>query len=432
MAPPEALDVTVQQRSLLTASTRLAAENRANTIAQYVEIHGPLDARALEAAAQHVIAQTDALRVRFVERDLVPRQEILPRLRWRLPVVDVSGASDPEAAAAEWADAEHRAPIRPGDSPLFSTALLRLGADHFRWYLRFLPMVMDAFSAGLLLHRVAEVYAAIRAGAEPGPNPFRPLKALHEELADYRASGQYAEDRAYWRRRLADAPAPVRLGSDRADAEATTGIGLQPPAPHRINAIAQAAGTAWPDLILAVVAAHVARERAAEVVTLTVPVSNRLTPLARSVPTYLANRYLLTVPVGPDTTFHHLLRRTAEDNRADVAHQRLPCEQVLADLGDRGTLYGGGDPSVNITPFHTELTLPGCTTAVHQHRRMGATGFDLFAAGAPDASGLRISLVMLAAPGDRHLVLAQEERLMRLLAWVVDHPNRPLREAGTP
>ncbi|MEU4250339.1 condensation domain-containing protein [Amycolatopsis sp. NPDC026612] len=431
-APPDLLDVTVPQRSLWDASRRLAAERQANTVGQYVEIRGPVDARALETAAQCVIAQTEALRARFVERDGVLKQQILPAVRWRLPVVDLSGSADPATAADEWAAAEHRVPVSPGDSPLFSTALLRLGPDHFRWYLRFLPMVMDAFSAGLLLQRVAEVYTAIRAGTEPGPSPFRSLRALHAELDEYRKSARYDDDREYWRRRLAGVPAPVRLGAAGPDARAVSGAGLEPPAAHHIQATAQAAGTAWPDLVLAMVAAQIALERDVPVVTLTVPVSNRLTALARSVPTYLANRYLLTVAVSPTMTFHELLRRTAEHNRADVTHQRLPCEQVLADLGDRGESFGRGDPSVNITPFHAELALPGCATTMHQHRRMGATGFDLFASGSPDASGLRISLVMRVAPGDRDLVPAQEERLLRLLNRVIDNPHRPLGEAVTP
>jgi hypothetical protein len=426
------LGLTVQQRALWAAGERLAAEHSVNTVAQHVDIHGPLDARAFETAAQHVIAETEALRARFVERDGVLEQEILPSVRWRLPVVDLSATADPAAAADEWAVAERRAPLWASDSPLFSTALLRLGPDHFRWYLRFLPMVMDAFSGALLLRRIAEVYPAVGAGARPGPSPFRPLRALHAELNAYRGSDRYTEDREYWRRRLVDVPAPVRMSPGGPGVRSMAGVGLAPPDAQRVRATAQAAGTAWPDLFLAVVAAHIAFERAVPVVTLTVPVSNRLTALARGVPTYLANWYLLTVPVSPDMTFCDLLRRTAEDNRANVRHQRLPYEQVLADLGQRGDLYRSGGPSVNITPFRSELSLPGCTTTVHQHLPiMGATGFDVFVSGDSDASRLRVALVMLLTDADRGVVLAQEERLMRLLRAVTDNPHRPLRDAVT-
>ncbi|WP_186762744.1 condensation domain-containing protein [Lentzea tibetensis] len=422
------LGVTRNQRDLWAAEWR-ATDRRMHTVAQHVEIRGPLELTAFEDAMRQVLAETEAVRARFRDDGGEVIQEILPSVRWRLAVIDLSGHSDPAAAFDEWAEADQRAPILASDFPLFSTALLRLGSDHHRWSLRFHHMAMDAFSAALLLRRVADVYAARSTGGDAGPSPFRPIAALHEEQREYEESDRFAADRAFWRERLTGLPGPVRITpSDVADSRVLAGVGLAPPPAGQICRTADAAGTAWPDVVLAVVAAHAAAESGASDVVMTVPVSNRTTAVSRSVPTNTANRIMLAVPVRPEASFHELLTAVTADNREAVRHQIFPHSVVMADLGERAAPHRSSGPWVNIMPFGADLALPGCTTSVHRVQTGPVGDLEVAVYGDPDAARMRVNVLMGLRPEHHALLLAAERRLMDRFAAVTADPHRPLAE----
>jgi hypothetical protein len=425
------LGVTRNQRDLWAAEWR-TTDRRMHTVAQHIEIRGSLDLTAFEDAAQHVVAETEALRARFREYNGEVVQEILPAVRWRLAVVELSGHADPATSADEWAAAEQRQPILASDFPLFSTALLRLGVDHYRWYLRFHHLAMDAFSAALLLHRVAAVYAARSLGGDPGPSPFQPISALHDELRRYEESERFAADRDFWRRQLAQLPPPVRMTPDNpAGSQVLVGAGLAPPAPTQIRDTAAKADTAWPDVVLAVVAARAAAECDARRIVLTVPVSNRTTALTRSVPTNMANRIMLAVTVEPQASFLELLKAVAADNRQAVRHQIFPHSVVMADLGGRAEPHRAAGPWVNIMPFGADLVLPGCTSAVHRTQTGPVHDMEVAVYGDPDASRMRVNVMMRLRPEGREQLFTRERHLMDLFAAVTADPHRPLSDLLT-
>lgn len=422
------LGLTRNQRDLWTAEWR-ATDRRLHTIAQHVEIRGPLELTAFEDTVRQVIAETETLRARFRDDGGEVIQEILPSVRWRLAVVDLAGYADPLAAFDDWVAADQREPILASDFPLFSTALLRLGADHYRWYLRFHQMAMDGFSAALLLRRVADLYTAHSTGGAAGPSPFRPIAALHEEQREYEESGRFQTDRAFWRERLAGLPGPVRIASDGgADTQVLVGVGLRPPPADRIRRTAAAAGTAWPDLVLALVAAHVAAETGARDVVMTVPVSNRTTVVSRSVPTNTANRIMLAIAVPPEASFHELLTAVAADNRNAVRHQTFPHSVTMADLGDRAAPHRSSGPWVNIMPFGADVALPGCTTSVRRIQTGPVGDFEVAVYGDSDAARMRVNVLMRVRPRDHALLLAAERRLMNRFAEVTADPERPMAE----
>ena len=68
-------------------------------LAEYLEIGGPVDATLFEVALRQVVAETEALHVRFVSNADMPGQIIGPAPDWSMSLVDVTGAPDPQAAA---------------------------------------------------------------------------------------------------------------------------------------------------------------------------------------------------------------------------------------------------------------------------------------------------------------------------------------------
>src|SRR5262245_38770524 len=92
-------------------------------------LEGPIDLARLAETINLVVRQHDALRLVMHYEDGIPAQRILPKLEVTLPVIDLSGAADPEQAALDYLDQEFQKTFRLEGSPLFSIQLVRVSAS---------------------------------------------------------------------------------------------------------------------------------------------------------------------------------------------------------------------------------------------------------------------------------------------------------------
>ena len=178
---------------------------------EYIEIKGSLDAVLFKEALKRVVRETEALRVRIVEREDGPWQVIGPTAECPVPMFDVSSERDARATAEVWMQSDLGRAIAPTRGPLFAYALFKASPDRFFWYARYHHIMMDGFGMALVARRVAEVYSQLSIGSSPNGS-FAPLRALLDEEAEYRASEQFARDRRYWSDVLSDRVGPVCLG----------------------------------------------------------------------------------------------------------------------------------------------------------------------------------------------------------------------------
>src|SRR5262249_26666355 len=110
------------------------SSNAAYNIAEYLDIHGPIDATLFESALRQVVNESDGLCVRIVNGADGPRQIIALPPDVPLSFIDVSRAANPRAAAEQWMAADFATPIDPIEGPLFGYALFKAAADRFFWY----------------------------------------------------------------------------------------------------------------------------------------------------------------------------------------------------------------------------------------------------------------------------------------------------------
>ena len=137
--------------------------SRAYNTAGYLEIRGPLDHTAFAAAAARLAEEAECMRTRFVTgADGLPTQvvEELPRLP--LAVLDLSGAADPDAAAAEWMRADLDRPL--DEFPLFRLGLLRVGPERALFYMCIHHLLCDGFSQTVFWRRLGELYTGAKSG----------------------------------------------------------------------------------------------------------------------------------------------------------------------------------------------------------------------------------------------------------------------------
>ena len=197
------------------------------------DLPGPVDAELLDAAVRQAVAETDALRVRFVGDPV--RQIVDDSIAGGLLVVDT-------VAPDEWIDAR-QSEVIPLDGELFQHVLLRISPDEHRFYLRYHHILLDAYGQVLHSRRIAEIYRALLTGQRPAACEFGSLAAVLSEQDTYRASARFQRDREYWTAELGELPEPVELGGPGA------GLGLSLPA--WTADVHDLAGPRWPLTVIA-------------------------------------------------------------------------------------------------------------------------------------------------------------------------------------
>ena len=178
--------------------------------AQTLTLRTALDLDRFAATLNRVVAENDALRLRFVESGGEVFQQVVSDVFVNLEFCDFSAERHPEAAANDWIEKILRKPLRATDFPLFQFALAKFATDRFIWLQKYHHLIIDGIGRQLVAARVAKVYDALSAGTEPPPAANGTYIAVAKAGEDqYLASDSFAADEVYWRTRLIDFPGPL-------------------------------------------------------------------------------------------------------------------------------------------------------------------------------------------------------------------------------
>jgi natural product biosynthesis luciferase-like monooxygenase protein len=206
------LPLSEGQRELWAHVQRGEGASLAYNEAVLLQLSGPLDLDAMEAAAAGLAARHEALRLGgfdgrharlrerievAVQRTDLPHRE--PSLRQR--------------AVDEWLEAQARQPFELTAGPLFRLALLSTSSRDHLLHLVAHHLVANGWSLGVLVEDLAALYSAAVEGREARLPPAEPWSAY----LDWRRSRseRQAADAAWWREYLA-APWPaLALPADR-------------------------------------------------------------------------------------------------------------------------------------------------------------------------------------------------------------------------
>lgn len=383
---------------------QLDRDSPAYNTAEYVEIHGPVEATVFEAALRHVVAETEALGVRFVVDDQDQPWQLPGRApAWAVHIADLSALPDPDGAALRWMAEDVAQQLDLGSDPMFGHALFQVGPARFFWYHRVHHILLDGFGLALVARRVAEVYTALVARRVPDGMDFGSLRAVVAEDAAYQGSPRQIRDREHWMARLAGQADPATLcgrsaPQSRSFLRSTDELDMSCVA--ALRAAARTASASWPDVVIAATAAYLHRMTGAAEVVLGLPVMARLGSVSLRVPCMVLNIVPLRLQVDPATSLADLTGQVARQIAADRAHHRYRYEHLREDLGltgGRGKLYG---PALNIMPFDYGLRFGQHRGVVHNisagpvedvafnvYDRADGTGFQLAVDGNPACYG---------------------------------------------
>ncbi|WP_158070511.1 MULTISPECIES: non-ribosomal peptide synthetase [Streptomyces] len=345
-----------------------------HSIADCLDIDGPVDPALLEEAHRRVTTEMEALRLRFVETADGPAQYVDESAQPPVHYIDVSSEADPRAAAEAWMRADMGKEVKLSEPPPFTTALFKLADDRFSLYRRVHHLLLDGGSLGTLHHRTAQVYTQLAAGRAVDDSPFRPFHMLVESETAYLASTRRERDRKYWLERLSDRPEPVRLTTRRGaggDDVLLRKVALDPARLAKLRAAAERFAVSWVELTTGITAAYTARMTNSPEVTVGMPVAARLTRVERDTPGMLTNPVPLRLATDARTTLTTFFRETRAEARAAFQRSRYPSEELSRELGLLGTDRRLWGPALNVMGFSHDLDFAGVParlrTLSHSH-----------------------------------------------------------------
>ncbi|MGC0420088.1 amino acid adenylation domain-containing protein [Embleya sp. AB8] len=319
-------------------------------IALALRLSGELDPAALEQALADVAVRQESLRTVFpLSEDGLPCQQVLDEARIRrhlaLAVTSV-GAAELEdrlaSAARRGIDLVTEPPVR---AELFALApdehVLSLVVHH---------IAGDGWSMGPLARDLTAAYTARCSGEAPIWTPL-PVQYADYTLWQRDLLGDPADPEslaarqlAYWREALAGLPEQLALPTDRprpAEAThhgATTDITLGADLHTALRDLARARGVSLHMVLQAGLAALLTRLGAGHDIPIGTPIAGRTDEALDDLVGFFVNTLVLRTDTSGDPSFAELLTRVRDINLAAYAHQDLPFERLVEELGPARSL----------------------------------------------------------------------------------------------
>jgi amino acid adenylation domain-containing protein len=347
-----------------------------------LDLAGPVDAAALERAIGEIVRRHEPLRTVFAATDDAPVQVVRPFAGFHLATLDLTASADekredddlaasldeergdaePTASADEKRDGddlsassdesdasdeaverliaeEARRPFDLAAGPVIRATLIRTSAGEHTLVIVLHHVATDAWSGGIFFRELAALYQAFTAGDDS------PLADLPVQYADFAAwqrgwlRGEALERQmAYWRRRLAGAPAVLELPTDRPRpavqelAGALLPFALPPDTADAARMLAKREGATLFMVLLAAFQAVLQRWSGEEDVVVGTPIANRTRPELERLIGFFDNTLALRTDLSGDPSFGALLRRVRETTLEAYAHQDVPFEKLVDEL----------------------------------------------------------------------------------------------------
>ncbi|HEX7241006.1 MAG TPA: amino acid adenylation domain-containing protein, partial [Longimicrobiaceae bacterium] len=326
---------------------QLEPESPAYNMPSALRLRGALDPRAMRAGLHELARRHEALRTTFAERDGAPVQVVHPAAPVPLALVDLRAlpAAEREAEAGRLGEAEALRPFDLARGPLLRALLVRLGEDDHVLCFTLHHAVGDGWSMDVLVREVSALYTAFSRG-EASPLPELPV-----QYADFTVwqrswlSGDVLEAQlAYWRDRLAGAPALLELPTERPRPPVHEGRGdlvdfdLPPETTRALASLARREGATTFMALLAAWSALLARWSGQDDVVVGSPIAGRTRAEVEGLIGFFANTLVLRTDLSGSPTFRDLLARVRETTLGAYQHQDLPFERLVEELAPQRSL----------------------------------------------------------------------------------------------
>ncbi len=311
-------------------------------ISSALEIEGPLQHSALQAALNALVDRHEVLRTTFAADHGLPHQVIARQVAFSLPLVDLSHL-DGAALVQARQDALTACLSQSFDlsrDPMIKATLIRLGAGHWLLVLLLHHIAGDGWSIGILTRELAQLYAQLSAG-QAHDLPSLPLHYADFALWQREVLTGPALDAQleFWRNQLRDAPPLLLLPTDRprpdrqsfagAHAVFTLPAGLT----GQLRALARKLETTLYSVLMAGFASLLYRYSGQDDIVIGSPIANRNRRELEPLVGFFVNTLALRLrSLSDDLPFASLVAQHSATARDAFDHQDMPFERVVDDL----------------------------------------------------------------------------------------------------
>jgi hypothetical protein len=407
---------------------------------------GPLDGPALVAAFGELVRRHEVLRTTLGRRDGRSVQRVAPapvpgRAPEQLLRPDLSGLDENRRrrVAQALVDSDARRPFDLTTGPLLRCTLLRLGPEEHVLGMTWHHAVSDGWSVGILYRELAALYGAFADRRAPA---LAPLPVQYADFAAWQRrwlEGEVLERQvAWWKEHLGDPPPRFSLPLDhprravRGARGALAQLRFPASLTTALGALGRGTGATLAMALLAGFFAVLHRMTGDKRLVVGSPIANRTRPEVEGLIGFFVNTLAMTGDLRGRPTFGELLARVRESSLGAYAHQDLPFERLVEELGLARDLSNHALFQV-IFAFQnapsTSFVLPGLEVE-DLDPDLVTTRFDLELHLFPEADGL----AGFCAWDPSLLEPTTVERLLRhlryLLAAAVEAPSRRVEELG--
>lgn len=347
-----------QQRLWLV--TQLNPDEVVYNIATLLRLRGPVNPRLVQRVLTSLAARHEGLRTIFEAGDGQGVQVIQQPGLVELPVMDLSGEADPDAAAQKITDDEARKGFDLTQGPLHRALLLRLREHDYILAWNMDHIITDGWSIGVLIREFSDTYAELARTAREGeyqesdtkkfPTNLAewctsPLPTLPIQYADYAAwhrewlQGSILEkQRAYWRQALRGTLPTLDLPMDRPRPSLQTYAGarrylqVNKDVVEKLKVLSNHEGASLFMTLLAIFKTLLYRYSGQTDVIIGSPIANRNCPETENLVGFFVNMLPLRTDLAGDPTFRQLLARVRDVCFGAFAHQDLPFSHIVEDL----------------------------------------------------------------------------------------------------
>lgn len=298
----------------------------------YISISGKLDNQLFARTLDIVIAQNDALRIRFIEEGDDPMLLFADHGKYELQTLDFSAEANPKASCLDWMEKQAQQAIGLNESQLFRFQLLKASEDQYFWYIKLHHLVSDGWSVSLIVSRVAEAYTALAKGEELPEACFSFRDAIEDDLI-YRESDVFSADRSYWEEKLAGLGSPLNVGKPLKAKEPVHRSGrksffLERDFYDRLNALALANGASVFHVFLGVLYTYFSRSKQVNDLVIGIPILNRGKNSFKKTVGLFTGITPLRMDFPEGMTFSELLVNIKNELRENFRHQRFPIDEI--------------------------------------------------------------------------------------------------------
>ncbi len=302
-----------------------------------LRLTGPLDVHALEAGLREVLRRHEVLRTRYPSVAGEPALIVDSGEAFDLPLVDLSGEADPDAAMRQLAGREARRPFDLAAGPVVRAQLYRVAPDVHGLLLSAHHIVSDGYwSLAIIMRDLSAACESLVAGRSlPATSPALQYADYAAWQQQRRQGGAFEASLAYWRQQLqgcaqetgfsADRPRPL-LQSGRGDEVALEIPDALGPAAREL---ARSCGGTLFMTLSACLCALLARHTHQTDLVLGTAIANRTEPELQDLVGLFVNTLPLRIDASGDPSFAELVERVRRTCLEAYDHSDVPFELIV-------------------------------------------------------------------------------------------------------